>query len=90
MGKRRAQTELHVAEYVPNQRVRMVSDQGGTIWDSLFETTATSETITRLDMVMDIRPHTLLAKITVPLIRSMVQKAVEADMNAIKSYCEDG
>jgi len=89
MGKRRASTELHVAEYVPNERVRMVSDQGGTVWDSLFETTATSETTTRLDMVMDARPHTLLAKITVPLIRNMVQKAVEADMNAIKTYCEN-
>ena len=36
MGRREASTELKVTEYVPNERVRLVSDAGGTIWDTVF------------------------------------------------------
>lgn len=35
-GKREAATELEVTEYEMGQRVRIVSDAGGTVWDSLF------------------------------------------------------
>ena len=43
MGKRKASTELEVTEYVPNERVRLVSDQGGTIWDTVFTVTPKGE-----------------------------------------------
>ena len=39
-------------------------------------------------MVMDARPQTLSARMTVPLIIGTVQKAVEEDMDAVKSFCE--
>ena len=39
-------------------------------------------------MVMDARPQTLSARMTVPLIIGTVQKAVAEDMDAVKSFCE--
>jgi len=87
MRGREATTELEVTEYEPPQRVRMVSDAGGTIWDTVF-TVIDTGSATQLDMVMDARPHKLLARVVTPLISRMVGKAVESDMDAVKNYCE--
>lgn len=87
MGKRRATTDLECTEYEPPNRVRMVSDAGGAVWDTVLTVTEEDEGC-RLEMVMDARPHSLFAKITVPLFGRMVTKAVEADMDAVKAHCE--
>ena len=87
MNGREQSVELEVADYVENDRVRMISDAGGTIWDSLF-TVSDEDGKVRLDMQMDIKPHTLVARIMTPLIRGMVVKGVAADMDAVKAYCE--
>ena len=79
--------ELEVAEYIEDDRVRMVSDAGGTIWDTMFTVSEGSGNVT-LEMQMDIKPRTLLARIMTPLIRRMVVKAVETDMDAVKAFCE--
>lgn len=86
--KGREQTvELEVAEYIDNDRVRMISDAGGTVWDTLFTVSEDSANVT-LEMQMDIKPHKFLARIMMPLIRGMVAKAVESDMDAVKVFCE--
>ena len=85
-GKERS-TELEVTEYVENERVRMVADTDGTVWDSLFVVSPV-EGRTRLDFTMDARPHKLLPKLLVPLMKGLVQKAIEKDMDAVKAYCE--
>lgn len=87
MKDREASTELECTEYVENERVRFVADQGGTIWDSVFVTTPAGGG-TDLSLVMEARPHRFLAKIVTPLIMGMVGKAVEGDMDAVKKYCE--
>ena len=87
MGKREASTLLEVAEYEPDKKVRMVSDAGGTIWDSTFELTPEGDA-TRLDFVMESRPYKLLAKLFVPMIKGMVTKAIVKDLDAVKGYCE--
>ena len=87
MNGREHTVELEVAEYVDNDRVRMISDAGGTIWDTLFTVSEGPENVT-LEMQMDIKPHTFRARIMTPLIRGMVVKGVESDMDAVKSYCE--
>lgn len=84
---REASTVLEVTEYVENERMRIVSDAGGTIWDTLFTTSAVDDG-TRLDMVMEARPHTLLARVSTPLIKGMVAKAIAADLAAVKEFCE--
>lgn len=86
VGGREATTELEVIEYVEDDRVRLVSDAGGTQWDSVF-TVVESDGGTVLELVMEARPG-LLARITTPLMKRMIQKALGKDMDAVKAYCE--
>lgn len=87
MGNKEVQTELEVTEYVENEHVRLVSDSGGTIWDTVFRVTEVDGEV-ELSMHMDIRPHKLLARLFIPLIRGTVVTGVEADMDCVKDYCE--
>lgn len=89
MGKREATTELEVTEYVKDERVRMVSDAGGTVWDTVFTVTALGDgSGTRLDMVMEARPYRLMSRLMVPLMKGVVAKAVAGDMDALKAWLE--
>ena len=87
MKGREDTTELEVTEYVENERVRMVADSHGTVWDTVFAVTA-SEGVTTLTTTMDARPHKLLPRLVTPLIKGMIRKAVENDMDLIKELCE--
>ena len=87
MNGKETTVELEVTGYEENQRIRLVSDAGGTIWDTVFTTESSAEG-TNLTMVMDAKPYKLLAKLTTPLIKGMIRKAIEKDMNAVKVYCE--
>ena len=90
MGRREASTELEVTEYVENERVRMVTDAGGTVWDTVFTVRPVSEGSVELTLVMDANAHKLLAKVMNPLIKGIIRKAIEKDMDAVKAYCETG
>lgn len=87
MKGREVSSTIEVTEYNPNELVRFVSDEGGTIWDTLFTTTA-SDNGTAMTMQMEARPYKLFAKLITPLIMGMIGKAVEKDMLALKEYCE--
>ena len=87
MNGQEVSTELAVTEYVENNRVRIVSDAGGTVWDTVF-TVVPAEGSTELTMVMEARPYELRARITTRLIAGAVRKAVEQDMDAVKAFCE--
>ena len=87
MNGREATTELEVTEYVENDRIRLVSDAGGTIWDTLF-TVAGADDGTTLSMTMEANAYKFLARIMNPFIMGMVGRAVEKDMDAVKAFCE--
>lgn len=87
MKGREASTELEITEYVANDHVRFVSDAGGTIWDTVFTVKPEGDG-THMEMVMAVKAYKFLAKIFNPLIMGMVRKAIEADMDAVKAYCE--
>lgn len=87
MNGREASTELEVTEYVENDRVRIVSEAGGAVWDTVFTVSPAAEG-TELSMVMDARPRTLSARLAVPLMLRMVKGAVARDMDAVKAFCE--
>ena len=87
MNGRTATVELEVTDYAENDRVRLVSDAGGTVWDTVFTTEATEEG-TSLTMVMDAKPHKFLAKLFIPITKGMIRKSIEKDMDAVKAYCE--
>lgn len=84
---REATAMLQITEYVENHRVRLVGDAGGSIWDSVFTVTEENGG-TRLDMEMEGRAYGTISWILNFFIRGMVQKAVEGDLDAVKSYCE--
>lgn len=89
MRGREASTVLEVTEYVRNKHVRLVSDAGGTVWDSLFTVAPVGDgESTRLDLVMEARPYRLMARVFVPLMRGVVAKAVAEDMDAVKGWVE--
>lgn len=87
MNGREATTELEVTEYTPTEKVRLVADSHGTVWDTTFTVSADSQS-TVLEMVMDARAHTLLPKLLNPLMKPLVKRAIEKDMDAVKAYCE--
>lgn len=84
---REATVELEVREYEPGERVRIISDEGGTVWDTTFRVSR-REDRTELEMRMEARPHKLWARLLNPFIAGMVRRAVARDMDAVKAHCE--
>ena len=87
MNGREQTVEIEIAELVHNDRVRMVSNAGGTIWDTMFSVSEDTSKVA-LEMTMQIKPYRLMSKLITPLIRGLVVKGVEADMDAVMAYCE--
>ncbi len=87
MMGREASTILEVTEYVENERVRLVSDEGGTIWDSVF-TVSPVDGGTELMLVMDAAPYTFKSRILVPIMKFVIRMGLVKDMDAVKEYCE--
>ena len=87
MKGKEAATELEVTEYVENERIRLVADSHGTIWDTLF-TVESKEGYTELTMTMDAKAYKLIPKLMNRIVMGMIQKAIESDMDAVKSFCE--
>ena len=87
MKGREVSSTIEVTEYNPNESVRFVSDEGGTVWDTLF-TTAASDNETTMTMNMQALPYKLFAKLLTPFIMGMISKAIEQDMLALKEFCE--
>ncbi|MCA8986752.1 MAG: SRPBCC family protein [Planctomycetaceae bacterium] len=88
MNQREESTILEVTEYVEDEMIRLVSDAGGTIWDSQF-TVVPNGDVVDLNMRMEIKPYKLMARLFMPLIRNMVVKGVEKDMDCVKQWCEE-
>lgn len=80
-------TELEVTEYKEDRYVRLVFDTQGTVWDSLF-TVSEMDSDSELTLEMKAKPHTLMARITTPLMKRFIRKALIKDMDAVKKYCE--
>lgn len=87
LNGKEATTELEVTELVENEYVRMVSDTGGTIWDTLFRVRQDGESVA-MNMQMDARPHRFPARVITPMIMGMVERFIHQDMDAVKEYCE--
>lgn len=84
---REVATELEVTEFVENDRVRIVSDTQGTIWDSLF-TVIKKDDGCELTLEMEAKSYKFLSKILTPLMKGFIKKALVRDMDAVKTYCE--
>lgn len=89
IGGREAATELEITEHVRPDRVRIVADSHGSVWDSVF-TVSPSGSGSELGLVMDARPYRFLSRITTVLMIPMFRRALEKDMDAVKHYLESG
>ncbi len=87
MRGREASTILEVTEYVENDRVRLVTDTFGTVWDSVFTVKPDGEG-TALELIMEARPYKLIPRILNPLMKGGMTKALSRDMDAVKVHCE--
>ena len=87
MGKRQATTTLEVVECVPNDRIRLIADEMGTVWDSTFHVRE-REGMTILRLTMEARPRKWTSRVFLSLIRGMIVNALEDDMDAVKVWCE--
>jgi len=87
MNGKEAGTVLEVTELVENQHVRLASDAGGTIWDTVFTVRQESDGV-KMNMKMNARPYSFPAKAMIPMIMGIVSKAVEHDMDSVKTFCE--
>ncbi len=82
-----AATELTVTGFEPNRSIQLDSHMCGATWSTLFSLDS-RENCTGLRMDSVTIPHTLGAKLVVPLMIGMVHKALEDDLDAIQRYCE--
>jgi ribosome-associated toxin RatA of RatAB toxin-antitoxin module len=80
-------TDLDVTEYVENERVRMVADSHGTIWDTVF-TVRPSGGGTNLEIAMDARAHMLVPRLLNPFMKGLFKKGLDKHIDAVKAYCE--
>jgi uncharacterized protein YndB with AHSA1/START domain len=81
--------DQEVTELVPGERVRLLNITHGTPWDSTFAVVADGHGSV-LTLTMDAFPPNFFGRLMMHLIRRMVQKALEKDMDAIRAYCESG
>jgi carbon monoxide dehydrogenase subunit G len=85
---RKTTTELEITECVTNDRLRIVTESHGTIWDSVFQLRAVDGG-TRLTLTLDAKAHQLLAKLMNPTVMPAIRSAIEGDLGLVKRYCEE-
>ncbi len=88
MGKSEHPTDLEIVELVPDESTRMISDAHGTVWDTLFRVRATGDGGTRLDIIMDARPHKLLPRLLNPIMKGVFRSGLDKHIEALKAHCE--
>jgi uncharacterized protein YndB with AHSA1/START domain len=88
MRGKEVSVELAVTEYVENDHIRIVSDTHGTVWDTVFTVEPATGGGIELTLVMDANAYKFLPKLMNPLIKGMIRKAIEKDMDAVKAFCE--
>ena len=79
---------MDVVEFVPNDHVRVVTQPAGTIWDSVFAVRPGGQG-TVLTLTMEGRTKRLRSMILNFMIRGMLKRTIEHDMDSIKAFCED-
>ena len=88
MQGREMTVELEVTEFVKNKHIRIISDTNGTLWDSVFTVRPDGE-FTELNLIMEAKTDRFFSKIINKVMSGVITKAVEKDLDSIKSYCEN-
>ena len=88
MGKKEMVTALEITEWVDDERVRMVADSHGTVWDTVFTVTPEGDGA-RLKIAMDARAHKLLPKLMNPIFKGMFRKGMDKHIAQLKAHLEE-
>lgn len=84
---RKMATVLEVTEFEEDERIRLVTNTEGTVWDSVF-TLTDLDGDTELTLEMHAKPYKLSARFSNFFIKGVMKKALAKDMDAVKNYCE--
>lgn len=84
---RKVSTELEVTEYVKDEKVRIVSDSQGTVWDSVFFVENLNGEC-KLTLEMIAKPYKISARLMNLFLKRFIKKAISKDMDSVKTYCE--
>ena len=87
MNGREAASVLEITELSENEFVRIVTEAGGAVWDSVFRLRGADET-TELTLEMEAKPVNIGGHLMTPMLLGMIRKAIAKDMEAVKAYCE--
>lgn len=87
MKGKKVSTVLEVTEYTENESIRLVSEAGGSVWDSTFAVSQTDYG-TALTLHMEARPKHIFARLMNRLMRSRMEKELVKDVDAVKKHCE--
>jgi hypothetical protein len=79
--------ELSVADSVPNERVRMVTEMNGTVRDTVLEVRPHSDGTTPF-MVLNATAKSWLGRVRNFFMIPMIKKSVAKDIDMVKEYCE--
>lgn len=84
-------TESEVTAFEDGKMVRLVTEEAGAYWHTTFTVTPSDDgDRTRLEMFVEVKPHSLLGKLMTPLLKMAVPKGLAADVEAVKAYVEAG
>ena len=87
MNGRTMTMEFEVTECVKPERVRIVNETDGTVWDSVY-TIRPANGMTTLTLRMEAGSRSLVTRLVLPLVCLLVRKAVARDLDAVKAHCE--
>lgn len=92
MFGREATEEMEISAFRPNHSYEVVAESNGAAYHSIY-TFKERNGGTHVEMVFSGKPVSLAAKLMSPLaflFKGATQKALEADMDALKAVCEQG
>ncbi|MCY4555653.1 MAG: SRPBCC family protein [Chloroflexi bacterium] len=82
-------TDSEVTAFEDGKMVRLVTEEAGALWHTTFTVVpADNGDRTRLDMLVEVEPRSLLGKLLTPLLKTAVTKGLKADVEAVKAYVE--
>jgi len=87
MRGREALAVLEVTEHAENDRIRLVCDMHGTVWDTVFTVRDMGGQVELL-MVMEARARKWVSGLMTTLSGALILKAVESDMDTVKVSCK--
>ncbi len=87
IDNRETKIEFEITEFEKDNKVRIVSDSHGAIWDTTF-TVESELNVTKLTMVMDVKAYSMISHLMSPKVLGKIKSSIDGDMDMIKEYCE--